>query len=315
MQYIPVDNSTADTLISAHDGDMALLYLYIARTGQDDLAQAARALCRTMGEVTAAYEKLQLMGLLDSEPRPVSSQPENLRPAPKPEPQPVEIKHPEPEETLPEYRTEDIMRRTKEDSGFAAIVSEAQKVLGHVLSSNDLKRLFGIYDYLALPPEVILMLLNHCVSVSQGRRPSMRFIEREAYRWANREIMTLDQAEEYIRRSRERRDSMSRIKEVLEIHGRELTATEQKYISGWLEMGFGEDCIAIAYDRTVTNTGALKWGYMNKILLSWREKGIHTAAEVAEKDGRRRSTGAAPVVKAPEKPVDVDKLRKLMDIM
>jgi DnaD/phage-associated family protein len=143
----------------------------------------------------------------------------------------------------------------------------------------------------------------------------MRFIEREAYRWANREIMTLDQAEEYIRQSREQRDSMSRIKEVLEIRGRELTATEQKYISGWLEMGFGEDCIAIAYDRTVTNTGSLRWGYMNKILLSWHEKGIHTAADVAEKDGRRRTNSPATVAKAPEKPVDVDKLKKLMDIM
>ena len=111
------------------------------------------------------------------------------------------------------------MRRSREDAGFAAIVSEAQKVLGHVLSSSDLKRLFGIYDYLALPPEVILMLLNHCVSISQGRRPSMRFIEKEAYVWANREIMSLEQAEEYIRSSRQRREELGRIKESLGIRG------------------------------------------------------------------------------------------------
>lgn len=222
-------------------------------------------------------------------------------------------RHPEPAEELPEYEAEDLVRRAKEDAGFAAVVQEAQKVLGHVLSSSDLKRLFGIYDYLALPPEVILMLLNHCVSTSRNRRPSMRFIEKEAYVWANREILSLEQAEEYIRRSRERREDIDRAKEALNIRGRELTATEGKYIAAWLDMGFGEDCLSIAYDRTVTNTGALKWGYMNKILISWHEKGIHTAAQVQEKDGRRKS--APQPAKAGDKPIDMDKLRAIVEQM
>ena len=233
--------------------------------------------------------------------------------SPRPEPAGQAFsRRPEPAEELPEYETEDLVRRSKEDAGFAAVVQEAQKVLGHVLSSSDLKRLFGIYDYLALPPEVILMLLNHCVTTSKNRRPSMRYIEKEAYVWANREILSLDQAEEYIRRSRERQADIGRVKEALNIRGRELTATEAKYIGSWLDMGFGEDCLSIAYDRTVTNTGALKWGYMNKILLSWHEKGIHTPEEVQEKDGRRKS--AAPA-KAGDKPIDMDKLRAIVEQM
>ncbi|MEI3102137.1 MAG: DnaD domain protein [Oscillospiraceae bacterium] len=103
---------------------------------------------------------------------------------------------PAPAEELPEYETEDLVRRSREDAGFSASVTEAQKVLGHVLSSSVLKRLFGIYDYLALPPEVILMLSDPLRELLQGRRPSMRFIEKEAYVWANREIMGLGQAEE-----------------------------------------------------------------------------------------------------------------------
>ena len=299
MQCCPMDNFTADKLIAAHDGDVALLYIYLLRTGSGELEGAARDLCRTMGEVSAAYEKLQRMGLLSGG---------SGAPAAEKEPP----RHPEPAEELPEYETEDLVRRSREDAGFAAVVQEAQKVLGHVLSSSDLKRLFGIYDYLALPPEVILMLLNHCVSTSKSRRPSMRYIEKEAYVWANREILSLDQAEEYIRRSRERQADIGRVKEALNIRGRELTATEAKYIGSWLDMGFGEDCLSIAYDRTVTNTGALKWGYMNKILLSWHEKGIHTPEEVQEKDGRRKS--AAPA-KAGDKPIDMDKLRAIVEQM
>lgn len=301
MQCCPMDNFTADQLIAAHDGDVALLYIYLLRTGGRDLERAARDLCRTLGEVSAAHEKLQRMGLLD-------------RGAPAGAGQEAPPRHPEPAEELPEYETEDLLRRAREDAGFAAVVQEAQKVLGHVLSSSDLKRLFGIYDYLALPPEVILMLLNHCVSTSRNRRPSMRYIEKEAYVWANREILSLEQAEEYIRRSRERQEDIGRVKEALNIRGRELTATEGKYIASWLDMGFGEDCLSIAYDRTVTNTGALKWGYMNKILLSWHEKGIHTPAEVQEKDGRRKST-PLPAKAAADKHIDMEKLRAIVEKM
>lgn len=299
MQCCPPDKSIAEALIAAHDGDVALLYIYLCCRGGEDLERAARELCRTMGEISAAWEKLQRMGLLPGE-RAFQD-----RPVPAPKPAPAE--------ELPEYETEDLVRRSREDAGFSAIVTEAQKVLGHVLSSSDLKRLFGIYDYLALPPEVILMLLNHCVSISQGRRPSMRFIEKEAYVWANREIMSLEQAEEYIRSSRRRREDMGRIKESLGIRGRELTATEQKYISSWLDMGFGEECISIAYDRTVTNTGALKWNYMNKILLSWNEKGIHNAAQLEEKEGRRKT--APTRTNTPDKPIDMEALRAIVEKM
>ena len=203
MQCSSLDNSIADALIAAHDGDVALLYIYLCRRGDGDMEQAARELCRTMNEISAAREKLQRMGLIPGQEGSVPLTGPDIRPAPA--------------EELPEYETEDLVRRSREDAGFSAIVAEAQKVLGHVLSSSDLKRLFGIYDYLALPPEVILMLLNHCVFISQGRRPSMRFIEKEAFTWANREIMSLEQAEEYIRSSRQRREDVSRLKESLGI--------------------------------------------------------------------------------------------------
>ena len=52
---------------------------------------------------------------------------------------------------------------------------------------------------------------------------------------------------------------------------------------------------------------------MNKILLSWHEKGIHTAAEVQEKDGRRKST--PPPARAGDKAIDMDKLKSIMNNM
>ena len=253
-----ISSAIADKLISAHDGDVALLYIYMARRGGHDLDAAARDLCRTMSEISAAAEKLQRMGLM----------PDGAEP------------------------------------------------LGHTLSSVEMKTLFGIYDYLALPPEVIMMLINYCVArcreqstPEHTRRPSMRSIEKEAYNWVHQEILTLDQAEEYIRRQRERRDAIGRAKAALGIHGRELTPTETKYISAWLDMGFDEDALAIGYDRTVTNTGALKWSYMNKIMQSWHEKGLHSAAEIESGDPRRRPQQSAAQGKA----IDMDELQSVLE--
>lgn len=297
-----ISSAIADKLISAHDGDVALLYIYMVRRGGHDLDAAARDLCRTMSEISAAAEKLQRMGLMPDGAAPAKA-------AAK------EEKLPPPDE-IPQYRSEDIVRRCKENGEFAVVVAEAQTALTHTLSSVEMKTLFGIYDYLALPPEVIMMLINYCVArcreqstPDHPRRPSMRNIEKEAYNWVHQEILTLDQAEEYIRRQRERRDALGRAKAALGIHGRELTPTETKYLSAWLDMGFDEDALAIGYDRTITNTGALKWSYMNKIMQSWHEKGLHSAEEIESGDPRRRPQQSAAQGKA----IDMDELQSVLE--
>lgn len=275
-----IDPAAAEQLIAAHDGDVALLYIHAMKNGALDPDSAARDLCRTMSEIKAAEEKLRRMNILpDAAPK--AQEPHKVLP---------------PADEPPEYRAEDIIA-SKGDPVFAAIIQEAQKVFGHALSSADLKHLFGIYDYLALPAEVIYILLHHCGEISKGRRLSMRFVEKEAYSWVNREIYTLEQADEYITRYRSRREATGRIAEMLGIRGRDLTGTESKHIGGWLDMGFEESTINEAFERTVLNTGKLTWNYMNRILQSWHDGGIHTLEEVEKRDPRRKNSTPPPAVK------------------
>lgn len=297
-----ISAASADKLISAHDGDVALLYIYLARTGTRDMEQAAHDLCRTMGEITAAEEKLRRMNLIPGEAAAAPAR--------------AKAEYIMPKDELPQYLTADITRHSMEDEKFSVILAEATRVIGHALSSVDIKILFGIYDYLALPAEVVLELLNYCAECcfekyQNSRKPTAKNIEKEAYIWANREVTTLEQAEEYIRFQKARRSDMGRIKENLGIHGRDLTPTEQRYISSWLDMGFEDEAIAIAYDRTVTNTGGLKWSYMNKILESWKENDLLSAQEIEEKDGKRRP--AAPARPGGKKAISMDELRSIAD--
>lgn len=271
---LPLPIGAADRLIAAHDGDVALLYLYILRTGGLDAERAAGALCRTAREIDAAAEKLRRMGL----PGALSADdPERLLP---------------PEDALPEYTAGDLVRFADEDPLLRAVFGEAAQVFGRKLSSADMKMLAGLYKHLGLPAEVLFELLHYCAESAAARRPgsvpSPRSIEKEAYDWAGREIMTLEQAEDYIRFRREQRELTAQVKEVLNIRGRELTKTEREYVGRWLSLGFPPEAVAIAYDRTQIKLGRMHWSYMDKIMQSWHEKKLHSPAEIQAGDALRR---------------------------
>ena len=263
----------ADKLISAGDGDSALLYIYLLRRGQAPDAELCRDLGWEPARLSAAAGRLRGGGLISGEPG------AERRAAP--------------EEALPEYTSGDVVKRSGEDPAFRSILAETEQLLGRTLSSADTRMLFGVYDYLGLPVDVIMELLHHCaeqcrIKFGPGRVPTMRQIEKEAYVWANQEIMTIDRAEEYIAEKARRHDICEVLRLAFGIRDRQFSATERKYVEGWLAQGFTQEAIELAYDKTVTNTGQLKWAYMNRIMQSWHGKGLHTVKEIEAGDAPRR---------------------------
>lgn len=273
---LEIFSQDADRLIAAHDAEVALLYIYELRTGCMDDERTARDLCMTLRAVRETREKLERMTKpADAAPRYAAA--------------------PELSDEIPEYTSADVVKRSESDPAFSAIVAEATRIMGKTISSPDLKVLFGIYEHLGMPAEVVMLMLNYCAVVYERkygtqRRPSMNAFRKEALYWADREILTMEAAEEYIEWQNRRTSDVGRIKEALGIRGRELVKSELEKINSWLDMGFSEETIAIAYERTVTNTGGLKWNYMDKIIRSWKEKNLMTPQEVEEKDGRRPAT-------------------------
>lgn len=279
----------ADKLLACADGTAALLFLHILRRGEFSLSAAARELQRSEAETALAADKLRRLGLLERVQSPLQSR------------------------ETPEYTAQDIVGRAAADTAFTDVVKEAEKALGRVLSSNDLRLLFGIYDHLGLPADVIMLLIHHCIEEYQerngaGRLPAVRYIEKEGWHWAEREILTLDAAEEHIRREKEKRSEAERLKAMFQIRDRAFTASERRYIDEWLALGFSADALAVAYDRTVLNTGKLAWKYMDSIVRSWAERKLFTPAEIEAGDPRRAA--AKPIGAEPVRS-DSDKLRSM----
>ncbi len=292
---MPADD--VDKLISAADGDAALLYLYLLRQGKGrDEAEISRQLGMALPRLRDAAGRLRSLGLLSGGTRR------------------------QPTDELPQYDAKDVIRRSGEDPAFRGILAEAESILGRALGAADTKTIFGIYDYLGLPSDVILLLLHHCGEECRrrygpGRVPTVRQIEKEAYIWANREIMTFELAEEYIRQCALSRETVESLRRSFGIRDRDLTPTERKYIDGWLNMGFPAESIELAFDRTVTNIGQLKWNYMNKIVTSWHDKGLHTPEEIEKGDGPSRRASTRPSATAPETPTndEIERMKRLYD--
>ncbi len=277
-ESIIISSETVDKLINNANPAAALLYLYILKNGGElSLGEAGEKL-RLGDAVHSALSDLKKMGLVTSEP--------------------VEI--PEREDVPPEYTAEDIQRSIDGGSAFGPLIKEIQYRLGKVLSGSDLIIFYGIFDYLGMPAEVITFLVNYCTEkyakkYGEGRKPSARMIEKEAYAWARKDIFTLDAAEEYVRKLTEMKLLINEVKAMLQIKNRALSTTEEKYITSWLEMGFGVEALAIAYDRTVIKTGELSWAYMNSIVKSWHNKGLRTPADIIAGDGASKNNRKTPV--------------------
>lgn len=188
----------------------------------------------------------------------------------------------------PNYSEQDVLQAMDTDMDFRTLYGEIQRLLGKSLNTEELKILLGFTRYLGLPNDVICVLVCYCKERSRQkgslRNPSLRTIEKEAYAWAEQEINTLEEAAGYIQARNQFNSRMEKLKRLLQIRGRNLTAGEERYADAWLQMPFEEEVIALAYERTCLNTGGLNWAYMNKILVRWNEAGLHTLQAVKSGD-------------------------------
>ena len=285
---LQIEKAHIHKLLCAQSPDAALLYLYLVSGG--DPAQATQKLGYTDSRYACAWATLHQLGLW------------------------TEKKAPRVAGEQPQYTEVDVLSAMDTDVDFRALYGEVQRLLGKNLTTEELKILLGFVRYLGLPADVIVLLVCHCKDEARKlggkRNPTLRNIEKEAYKWADKGIDTMEAAAAYTQQQNLRFSRVGRIMEILQIRGRNLTAPEKRYIKNWLEMGFEEEAIGLAYERSCVNTGGLAWPYINKILTSWHEQGLHTAQQV--QSGERKPTAVPKGASGELGDAELAAIRKLM---
>ena len=288
-EEVKIPQGDVRKLLSAASPDAALLYIYIQSGNRPEDAESALQL--SASRASCAGATLRQLGLWPEET--ARYLPTGERPA---------------------YTEQDVSHALQGDRSFMALRDELQRLMGRVLNTEELKIILGFVRYLGLPSDVISVLVCYCRDRARQRgnlrSPSLRTIEKEAYAWAEKGIDTVEAAAAFIQSQNVRNSRMHRLMNILQIRGRSLTAAEEKYAAGWLEMGFDEESISMAYERTCLNTGGLNWVYMNKILQRWHQQGLHTADAVRNGD---RKPGA--VNKGEKRQLDADEIAAIQRMM
>lgn len=271
-EILSMSAQAARLLVESGDGDGALLYLALLECGGDSARATARL---RWGEerLTPAWARLSALGLV--QPR------ENIPPPPVPAE----------DGRLPEYGRAEIAAAMEKEPGFQGLCRELEGLLGRMLTDNDLRCLYTMYDFLALPPEVILQLTGWVTRRERRQKsnpaasPRMPQIQKEAFRWKRLGVDTLERAEDYLRREElvdEREWDILSAAGVTE--RRAAVGRERAYIAAWVDMGLSPELIHMAYERTVYKKGAMNWPYANRILQSWHAAGFKTPQQVEAGD-------------------------------
>ena len=262
-ESLQIPQEDARKLLGATSPDAALLYIFL-HTGNDPRT-AGTELKMSDTRLSCAGATLRQLGLWPEEKKILIAPGER-----------------------PAYSEKDVLGAMEQDESFRSLYGEVQRQLGRSLNTEELKILLGFVRYLGLPADVISVLVCYCKDRARQRgslrNPSLRTIEKEAYAWAEQGIDTVEEAAAFIQAQNVRNSRLHRLMNILQIHGRSLTAAEERYAQSWLDMGMEEELISMAYERTCLNTGGLNWAYMNKILQRWNEQGFRTAEEVRNGD-------------------------------
>lgn len=286
MQTTPVSNVFIDQYLPVANATFVKVYLYglrqcFAQNNVVENKEIAKALNILETDVLNAWLYWESVGVVRLNRRSKDSTPTEFGV------EFIDLTHQKPSEDMnkprvtlqnrPNYTPEEISIYIEQNDSIRFMYKYYEEKSGKALSSADINTLYSFYDWLRLPVEVIVMLLEYCHSIG---KMNIRYIEKVAIGWADEGINSIDKAEKHLKKIEARNSALYQVRKKLGLMDRALSDTEVSYIDKWTqEMKHDVELIKLAFDVTVMNTGKLSFPYMNSILESWHQRGINTLTQ------------------------------------
>ena len=298
--------SVADEYLAEASGDCVKALLLILRNPGEAVSVSAisERLELTADEVLVCLDFWVKKGILlftddagnvkyvPKEKKTVSPPPQSVSQVSAPAPQSAEFAPVA--EALPKPTMEQIATRMREDKTVRSLLSEAQNILGRTIGLDMQSTLLTLFDTYGLTKEVILTLVQH---LSEHGRGATATVLRVGKLWAEREINTLDAANEYIQNDTQINRLFTEFRTATGISNPRPTQKQSDFLLSWTKMGLPMELLLKAYEETVERTGKLSFAYMDKILKNWYNAGLKTDSDVEkqknQKAAAKRSETAA----------------------
>lgn len=181
------------------------------------------------------------------------------------------------QQTRPNYSPSELSIYLQ-DSLVQELYKMAEKSLGRLLSSSDQQILFGLYDWLHMPLDLIEYLLDY--STTKGHT-SMRYVEKTAIGWLNDGINTLKQAK---MRAKIDKDYYKILSEV-GLGTQNITQVQKEFMDKWLNTyELSMEIVLEGCRRTSAQTQNPSLNYLDKIFTSWHKNKVTSLEDIEKLD-------------------------------
>lgn len=198
-------------------------------------------------------------------------------------------------------------QRLAVDEEFKILVEEAQMALGKTLSNSDCSTLLMLKDTCGLPLDVILMLIQYCISIDKG---NIRAVEKIGVAWADDGIYSVEAADNKIRLTKQLNKFFSIVSSAFGLQNvGSPTKKQLEYSQRWIgDWKFSPEMLREAYERCVDSKGTLKFNYIDGILKRWHGSNIKSPSALKEFESGSNKAAAKSTRKAS---YDIDELEKI----
>jgi DnaD/phage-associated family protein len=162
------------------------------------------------------------------------------------------------------------------------MLQDIEKLLGRPLSPKEMSLYIGWQKEYNFPQELILLLIQYCVSKG---KTDYRYIEKIAIAWFDSKIMTIEEAQSYIKRHEDKWIKIRKILTYLGVKDGEVMKPQEDMLDKWINTyKFSLEIIFKACDICFERINKAEFKYIDGILGSWYKDGITSLEDIAKKD-------------------------------
>lgn len=180
--------------------------------------------------------------------------------------------------TLPHYTSTEVAGVVETTNGCSELLDSCQQILGKMFNAAETAIIVGLVDHLSLSTDYVLLLCSHAAEID---KKSVRYIEKLALNFFDKDIHTVAELETELRAIEERTSFETFVRTLFGLGKRALIKKEKDYLANWSEKyKFSREIIQRAYEVTVAKTNEPRLSYANAILENWFAAGYKTLADI-----------------------------------
>ena len=187
---------------------------------------------------------------------------------------------------------EDSKSRSKEVNLLEALnktstkdmLNDIERLLGRPLSPKEMTTYLSWQEEFNFSSELILILIEYCVSRGKS---DYRYIEKVAIAWHDMNITSIDDAQNYIKKTEDKWIKIRHILNYLGIKNPELMKPQQEMLEKWIiDYAFPLEVIEKACNICFQRLNRSDFKYIDGILSNWNKNNLKTLEAIAEKENK-----------------------------